>query len=116
MQAAIEDATGRLVEAGRREQEQLIGALTELRSVGKLAVLSIVRRSRRVQGMRLAMQHQCELMQLRIAKTFGLDRLHRRCDIVAVGAGLAVALEHVAVADRASDRRPAYWTWPRSTT
>jgi len=41
------------------------------------------------------MQHHGKLMQGRIAKTFGLDRLHRRGHVVAVGAGLAVALPHV---------------------
>ena len=44
---------------------------------------------------RFAVQHQRKLMQLRIAKTFRLDRLHGGEHIVAVGAGLAVALLHV---------------------
>ena len=43
------------------------------------------------------MKHRCELMQLRVAKAFGLDRLHRRGHVIAIGAGLAVALEDMAV-------------------
>ena len=42
------------------------------------------------------MQPKRELMQRRIAKTFRLDRLHGRENIVAVGAGLAVPLPDVA--------------------
>jgi len=43
----------------------------------------------------VVVQHHCQLMQLRIAKTFRLDRLHRRQDIFAVGARLPVPLLHV---------------------
>ena len=41
------------------------------------------------------MQHQGKAVQLMVTKTFRLDRLYRRQDIVAVGAGLAVSLQHV---------------------
>ena len=41
-------------------------------------------------------QHQRQLVQRRIAKALGLDRLHGRQHIIAVDAGLAVALQHVA--------------------
>ncbi|MGY3470873.1 hypothetical protein ACVW0I_007744 [Bradyrhizobium sp. LM6.11] len=50
-----------------------------------------------MRGMRITMQHGRELMQLRVAKAFGLNGFHRRGHVVAVGAGLAVALEHVAM-------------------
>ena len=49
-------------------------------------------------------------------KPCGLDRLHGRQHVVAVVAGAAVALLHDAQAARSSDSRPAYCTWPRSTT
>ena len=39
-------------------------------------------------------QHRCELMQLRIAKTFGLDGFHGREHVIAVQPGAAVALPH----------------------
>ena len=51
------------------------------------------------------MQHRRELMQLRVAKAFGLDRLHGRRHVVAVGAGLAVTLQHMAVL--VGERQPA---------
>ena len=41
-------------------------------------------------------QHQRQLMQWRIAKALRLDRLHGGQHVIAVDAGLAVALEHVA--------------------
>ena len=41
-------------------------------------------------------QHHCQPVQLRIAKTFRLDRFHRGENIIAVDAGLAVPLQHVA--------------------
>ena len=41
-------------------------------------------------------QHQRQLMQRRVAKAGGLDRLHGGEHIVAVDAGLSMALQHVA--------------------
>ena len=41
------------------------------------------------------MQHQGKLVQLLVAKAFGLDRLHGRQHIVAVAAGLSMSLQHV---------------------
>src|SRR5689334_354636 len=41
------------------------------------------------------MQHRCEPMQLRVAKSLSFDRLHGRKHIVAIDAGLAVALQDV---------------------
>ena len=55
--------------------------------------------------MRITMKHRCELMQLRVAKAFGLDRLHRRGHVIAIGAGLAVALDDMAVL--LGERQPA---------
>jgi hypothetical protein len=40
-------------------------------------------------------QHQCQLMQLLVAKALRLDRLHRGQDVVAIVAGTAVPLLHV---------------------
>jgi hypothetical protein len=42
------------------------------------------------------MQHHRQLMQWRVAKSLRLDRLHGGENIVAVDAGLAVALPHMA--------------------
>ena len=41
-------------------------------------------------------QHCRKPVQRLVAKTFRFDRLHRRQHIIAVDAGLAVALQHVA--------------------
>src|SRR3984885_10552732 len=41
-------------------------------------------------------QHRRQLMQLRVAKTLRLDRLHGREHIVAIVSGTAMALLHVA--------------------
>ncbi len=44
---------------------------------------------------RIVMQHHRQLMQLRIAKTLRLDRFYGSKNVIAVDAGLAVALPHV---------------------
>ena len=45
--------------------------------------------------MMLVVQHHRQPVQGLVAKTFGLDRLHRRQHIITVDAGLAVALQHM---------------------
>ena len=43
----------------------------------------------------VVVQHRRELMELSVAKTFGLDRPHGRDDIFVVRAGLAMCLLHM---------------------
>ena len=43
----------------------------------------------------IVMQHQCEPMQLLVAKALRLDRLHGGQHVVAVVPGTAVSLLHV---------------------
>ena len=100
----IEEATNRLVEAARREQAQLFGRVPRSGTVSDDATVGVtaIRGAmtslpaiadwvRQCSG-RVVVQHRRKLMQLRVAKTFRLDRLHGGQHIVAVGAGLAVPL------------------------
>lgn len=57
------------------------------------SAVAILFRKRRTM---LVVQHHRQPVQGLVAKTFRLDRLHRRQHIVAVDAGLAVALQHMA--------------------
>jgi lysophospholipase L1-like esterase len=78
-------ATGRVAKAVR---DAIVGGVDKARS--GLPSPRPVR-----SGMRIV-QHQRKLVQRRVAKTFRLDRLHGSQHVIAVDAGLAVALEHVA--------------------
>ena len=57
------------------------------------SAVAILRGKRRTM---LVVQHRRQPVQGLVAKPFRLDRLHRRQHIVAVDAGLAVALQHMA--------------------